>query len=235
MPCLNEAETLGICIDKAKAVPYRRPDRRRGADRRQRLRRRLQAIARAHGARVVPMPRTRLRRGADRRHPRGARPLRHHGRQPTIPTISPALEPFRREAARGLRPGDGQPLPRRHSPRRHAALHAISAIRCSRRIGRLFFGSAKVGDFHCGLRGFTRDAHARPDLRTDRNGVRLRDGGAGRRSRQVANHRGADDALARRPLARAAPCAPGATAGDICSCLLSSRRNGCSSIREYRS
>ena len=39
------------------------------------------------------------------------------------------------------------------------------AIRCSASVGRLFF-QCPVGDFHCGLRGFSRDAFARMRLQT---------------------------------------------------------------------
>ena len=81
MPCLNEAETLAVCIEKATGFLRRsgiagevivadngstdgEPRHRAGA---------RGARRRGRGAR--------LRRGAQRRHRGGARPLRHHGRQ----------------------------------------------------------------------------------------------------------------------------------------------------------
>ena len=44
-------------------------------------------------------------------------------------------------------------------------LHATSAIQCLVRLGQLFF-DVKVGDFHCGLRGFNRDRVLELNLRT---------------------------------------------------------------------
>ena len=53
----------------------------------------------------------------------------------------------------GIRPGAMPPL------HRYLGNPVLSFI------GRLFFG-ARVGDFHCGLRGFDRDAVVALDLRT---------------------------------------------------------------------
>ena len=81
MPCLNEAETLGGCIDQARDFLTRAAHRRRGSDRRQRQHRRLGRIAEAHGARVVHVaPKgygaALMRRDARRRAAR----YRDHGR-----------------------------------------------------------------------------------------------------------------------------------------------------------
>ncbi len=54
MPCLNEAETIGICVTKARCFLV---ERRlgRGPDRRQRQHRRLAGNRHGAGARVVPV------------------------------------------------------------------------------------------------------------------------------------------------------------------------------------
>ena len=54
MPCLNEAETLGICIDKAKAFLWRTGINGEVVIADNGSTDGSQAIARAHGARVVP-------------------------------------------------------------------------------------------------------------------------------------------------------------------------------------
>ena len=72
----------------------------------------------------------------------------------------------RRETARRLRPGDGQPLSRGNSCRaRCRRLHRYLGNPVLTGIGRLFFKSP-VGDFHCGLRAFRKDAIERLGLRT---------------------------------------------------------------------
>ena len=66
--------------------------------------------------------------------------------------------PFVDRAAQGRRPGDGQPVQGRHRARRDAAAAPLprqpGAVASS---AALFFRS-KIGDFHCGLRGFSRDS-----------------------------------------------------------------------------
>ncbi len=80
MPCLNEAETLGTCITKAKEYLDRSgiageiliADN--GSDDGS------IGIAEEAGARVVHVAQRGLRQRLDRRHPVGAGELRHHGR-----------------------------------------------------------------------------------------------------------------------------------------------------------
>ena len=96
-------------------------------------------------------------------------------------------------------------------------------------VGRLFF-RAPVGDFHCGLRGFDRDAILALDLQTPGHGVRQRDGGQGDAA-PAAHRRGADHAVARTAAAGRRTCAAGATAGGTCASCCCSARAGCSSIR----
>ena len=81
MPCLNEAETLAVCIEKAQAFLAALRRRGRGADLRQRQHRRLAGDRRATRRAGRPMPASRLRRGAHQRHRVRSRPLHHHGRR----------------------------------------------------------------------------------------------------------------------------------------------------------
>ena len=125
MPCLNEAETLATCIEKAQALPRRLRHFGRGADRRQWQHRRLAADRQAMGARVVPVAAQGLWRSAARRHRRRARPLHHHGRCRRFLRFRRARR-LRLAAARRRPAGDGQSLCRRHRGRRHAAAAPLS-------------------------------------------------------------------------------------------------------------
>ena len=99
-------------------------------------------------------------------------------------------------------------------------------------IGRLFFRSP-CGDFHCGLRGFDRDAILALDLQAP--GMEFASEMVVKATiAQPADHRGADDAVARRALARRRICAAGATAGAICASCCCSARAGCFSIPARR-
>ena len=69
-------------------------------------------------------------------------------------------------------------------------------------VGRLFFRSA-IGDFHCGLRGLSREAILGLDL--DSPGMEFASEMVVKAThRRAQDHRGADDAVARRALAPAA-------------------------------
>ena len=117
-----------------------------------------QDIARALGARVVDVPAQGLRRALMRRHRGRPRRATSSWATPTTATTSAKLEPFVERLARGRRARHGQPLPGRHRPRaRCRRCTATSATRCCSWIGRLLF-RAPIGDFHCGLRGFRREA-----------------------------------------------------------------------------
>ena len=81
-------------------------------------------------------------------------------------------------------------------------------------IGRLFFGS-KIGDFHCGLRGFRRDSVMKLGL-------------------QATGMEFASELRSRPPWPRTAAaarrtCTPGGTAGATCASCSCSARAGCSS------
>ena len=109
MPCLNEADTVGTCVEKALRALERARHRRRSDRRRQRQHRRLPGSDRgARGRRVVPCAGARLRQRLDGRHRRRARDGTSSWATPTTATTSrdPAV---RRQAARGLRPRAGLP------------------------------------------------------------------------------------------------------------------------------
>jgi Glycosyl transferase family 2 len=164
MPCLNEAETLAICIRKAKSflatsgvngeVVIADNGSTDGS----------RDIASAEGARMVPI----ATRGYGAAISGGIAAAR--GRYVIVAdaddsydflNLMPFLERLRAGAdlvmgnrfQGGIGPGAMPPL------HRYLGNPVLSFI------GRLFF-SAKVGDFHCGLRGFNRERMLALDLRT---------------------------------------------------------------------
>ncbi len=164
MPCLNEAETIGICVKKAKGYLERRKidgevlvaDNGSTDD--------SPAIAESLGARVVKVP----ERGYGGALLGGIAAAR--GRYVIMGDADDsydftALDLFidkLREGCElvvgnrfkgGIRPGAMPPL------HRYLGNPILTAI------GRRFFGS-KIGDFHCGLRGFNREAIRRLNLTT---------------------------------------------------------------------
>jgi glycosyltransferase involved in cell wall biosynthesis len=162
MPCLNEAETLARCIDKARAFL-----RRSGTQGEVLIADNgsidgSQAIALAHGARVVAIE----ERGYGSALKGGIRAAR--GRfvimgdsddSYDFSDLQAFLDELRAGHALvmgnrfkgGIRPGAMPPL------HRYLGNPVLSAI------GRLFFRSP-CGDFHCGLRGFDRAAILDLDL-----------------------------------------------------------------------
>lgn len=163
MPCLDEAETLAACIDKAQGFL-----RRSGIDGEVVVADNgstdgSQAIAEAHGARLVHV----ATRGYGAALVGGT--LAARGRFVIMGDADDsydfsALEPF----VERLRAGDDLVMGNRFAGgiRRGAmpALHRFLGNPVLSGIGRLFF-RAPVGDFHCGLRGFRRDAVVALDLR----------------------------------------------------------------------
>jgi glycosyltransferase involved in cell wall biosynthesis len=164
MPCLNEAESLGICIQKASDALQELGIRGEVIVADNGSSDGSQAIARGLGARVVDVEAkgygSALLGGitaacgefvimgdADDSYDFGA--------------IGPFVEKLRagndlvmgNRFAGGIRPGA---MP---------ALHRYLGNPVLSRLGRLFFNSP-VGDFHCGLRGFRKAAIERLDLRT---------------------------------------------------------------------
>ena len=154
MPCLNEAETLATCIDKATGVPAGAGSTARSSIADNGCTDGSQEIAASAGARVVEVPSRGYGAALIAGIAGGARQDTSSWATPTTATTSPSSTRFVDEAARGRRPGHGQPLQGRDRARRRCRrCTATSATRCCRFIGRLFFRSP-IGDFHCGLRGF---------------------------------------------------------------------------------
>jgi len=164
MPCLNEAETLATCIRKAQACFYENGVRGEVVIADNGSTDGSQEIARALGARVVDVE----RKGYGSALQGGIAAAR--GRfiimgdaddSYDFAAAFPIIERMRdgydlvmgNRFAGGIREGAMPPL------HRYLGNPVLSGI------GRLFFHSP-VRDFHCGLRGFTRDAYERMRLRT---------------------------------------------------------------------
>lgn len=164
MPCLNEAETLAVCITKAKAFLARSgvegevlvADNGSSDGSRE--------IARAHGARVVAV----AVKGYGAALMGGIRAARSRyiimgDADDSYDFLN--LEPF----VEKLRQGYGLVMGNRFSggvaPGAMPPLHRYLGNPVLTGIGRLFFKSP-VGDFHCGLRGFDRQVIVNLDLQT---------------------------------------------------------------------
>jgi glycosyltransferase involved in cell wall biosynthesis len=156
MPCLNEAETLAVCIDKARGFLERSGvigevmiadnGSTDGS----------QAIAEAHGARVVPVP----ERGYGAALIGGIAAAKSRfvimgdaDDSYDFEHLEPMIEKLRAGAdlvmgnrfRGGIKKGAMPPL------HRYLGNPVLSFI------GRLFY-KIPVGDFHCGLRGFSRES-----------------------------------------------------------------------------
>lgn len=164
MPCLNEARTLPACIGKALGFLARNAVRGEVVIADNGSTDGSQEIARACGARVADV----AERGYGSALQGGIAASR--GRfiimgdsddSYDFSSLMPFVEKLREgydmvmgnRFAGGLKPGAMPPL------HRYLGNPVLSAI------GRLFFASP-VGDFHCGLRGFTRAAFDRMSVRT---------------------------------------------------------------------
>ena len=164
MPCLNEAKTLPVCIGKAQH--YLQQGGIQGeiivadngsADG-------SQDIARAHGARVVDV----RERGYGAALMGGINAA--HGRYVIMGDSDDSYDfsDLGLFVAR-LREGYDLVMGNRFKggirPGAMPALHRYLGNPVLSGLGRLFFGSP-CGDFHCGLRGFSKQAIGRLDLRT---------------------------------------------------------------------
>jgi len=163
MPCLNEAETLASCIRKAKDFLARSGvvgevlvadnGSTDGS----------QAIAEALGARVVSV----AERGYGAALIAGIRAARGRfvimGDSDDSYDFS-ALDPFLAKLREGYDLVMGNRFQGGIRPGAMPPLHRYLGNPVLSRLGRLFFGSP-VGDFHCGLRGFRREAILGLDLR----------------------------------------------------------------------
>ena len=164
MPCLNEAETLAICINKARGFLERAGISGEVVIADNGSTDGSPEIARANGARVVAVAEkgygSALRGGIE-----AAR-----GRYVIMGDADDSydfvnLMPF----IERLRLGDDLVLGNRFrggiKPGAMPPLHRYLGNPVLTWIGRLFFGSP-CGDFHCGLRGFNRESIRRLELRT---------------------------------------------------------------------
>jgi glycosyltransferase involved in cell wall biosynthesis len=163
MPCLNEAETLGTCVRKAMGylaasgvageVLVADNGSTDGS----------QEIARALGARVVPV----AERGYGAALIAGIRAAR--GRFVIMGDSDDsydftALDPFVAKLREGFALVMGNRFRGGIKPGAMPPLHRYLGNPVLSTIGRVFFASP-VKDFHCGLRGFDRDAMLALDLR----------------------------------------------------------------------
>jgi Glycosyl transferase family 2 len=164
MPCLNEAETLAVCIDKAQGFLQRSGIVGEVVVADNGSTDGSQEIAVAHGARVVPV----AQRGYGSALLGGICAAR--GRCVIMGDADDsydfsALEPFVAQLRAGHELVMGNRFLGGVMPGAMPPLHRYLGNPVLSFIGRLFFGS-RVGDFHCGLRGFQREAVLGLDLRT---------------------------------------------------------------------
>ena len=164
MPCLNEAETLAVCVDKALAalaengiageVVVADNGSTDGS----------QAIAVEHGARVVPVP----VRGYGAALNAGIQAAR--GKYVLMADADDSYEfahipRFLAELRNGSDLVMGNRFRGGIGPKAMPVLHRYLGNPVLSFLGRTLF-SAPIGDFHCGIRAFSKDAYARLGLRT---------------------------------------------------------------------
>lgn len=167
LPCLNEAETLGICIDKARGFLARGGISGEVLVADNGSTDGSVEIARDHGARVVPIP----VRGYGAALWGGTEAAR--GRFVIMADADDSYElsdlsPF----LAALRDGADLVMGNRFrggiEPDAMPALHRYLGNPVLSWIGRLFF-EVRIGDFHCGLRGYARQRLL--DLRLQTTGM----------------------------------------------------------------
>jgi len=163
MPCLNEAETLGTCVRKAMDYLARSGIAGEVLVADNGSTDGSQAIAESLGARVVAVP----ERGYGAALIAGIAAAR--GRFVIMGDSDDsydftALDPFVAKLREGFELVMGNRFKGGIKPGAMPPLHRYLGNPVLSTIGRLFFGSP-VGDFHCGLRGFERDAMRRLELR----------------------------------------------------------------------
>jgi glycosyltransferase involved in cell wall biosynthesis len=164
MPCLNEAETLAVCVDKALTalrdngiageVVVADNGSSDGS----------QAIAAEHGARVVAVP----MRGYGAALNAGITAAR--GRFVLMADADDSynfahIPRFLAELRKGADLVMGNRFQGGIGPGAMPALHRYLGNPVLSRLGRTLFRSP-IGDFHCGMRAFSRDAYERLGLRT---------------------------------------------------------------------
>ncbi len=164
MPCLDEAETLATCIDKVHRFFERSGVRGEVVVADNGSTDGSQQIARDHGARVVDVE----RRGYGSALRGGIEAAR--GRFVVMGDADDsydflALDDFLRELRAGCDLVMGNRFRGGIAPGAMPFLHRYLGNPVLSLIGRVFF-RAGVGDFHCGLRGFRKDAYAKMKLRS---------------------------------------------------------------------
>jgi len=162
MPCLNEAETLGICIDKARAFLWRTGINAEIVIADNGSEDGSQAIARGRGARVVAV----ASRGYGAALSAGIRASR--GRFVIMGDSDNSydfanLDRFVEKLREGYDIVMGNRFRGGIAEAAMPPLHRYLGNPVLSFIGRLFFRSP-IGDFHCGLRGFSRQAVLALDL-----------------------------------------------------------------------
>jgi glycosyltransferase involved in cell wall biosynthesis len=156
MPCLNEAETIEICVRKAMGFLESRGIRGEVVVADNGSTDGSQALAQACGARIVPIP----KRGYGAALLGGIAAARG-----TFIIMADAddsydftaLDPFMEKLRGGYELVMGNRFRGGVKPNAMPPLHRYLGNPVLTGIGRLFFNSP-CGDFHCGLRGFKREA-----------------------------------------------------------------------------
>jgi glycosyltransferase involved in cell wall biosynthesis len=156
MPCLNEAATVGTCIAKARAFLARAGIRGEVLVADNGSSDASRALAEQAGARVIEVP----QRGYGAALAAGIAASR--GRYVIIGDADDSydfgrLEPFVERLRQGYQLVMGNRFKGGIAPGAMPALHRYLGNPVLSFVGRLLFG-ARVGDFHCGLRGFDRKA-----------------------------------------------------------------------------
>lgn len=164
MPCLNEAETLGTCIRKARQALESAEIRGEVIVADNGSRDGSQAIAEQLGARVVPVS----ARGYGSALMGGIAAA--HGKYVVMGDADDSYDfghvpRFVEELRKGPDLVMGNRFRGGIQPGAMPPLHRYFGNPLLTRLGRLFFGGSS-GDFYCGLRGFRKQSYERMDLRT---------------------------------------------------------------------
>ena len=162
MPCLNEAETIEVCVNKARGFLERSGISGEVLIADNGSTDGSQQIALRSGARVVPIP----KRGYGAALIGGIQAAR--GRYVIMGDADDSydftrLEPFVQKLREGYELVMGNRFLGGIQPKAMPPLHRYLGNPVLTGIGRLLFSSA-AGDFHCGLRGFDRNAILSLDL-----------------------------------------------------------------------
>ena len=204
MPCLNEAETLAACIDKAQGYLARSGVTARSSS----PTTAAPTARRTSPARTAPAWSTCRAKGYGSalhgRHRGRARRATSSWATPTTATTSPTSTPFVERLRDGLRARHGQPLQGRHRAGRHAA-----AAQVPRQPGPVVDRPAvlPLADRRLPLRPARLQPPGRScDLHLQTTGMEFASEMVVKsHARRAAGHRGADDARQGRPQPTAAP------------------------------